>query len=234
MEHSVTHVLFDYGETLVHEHGFDPKAGTRAVLDLAGIPYDDDLIDEVQELAERYSREQRIYSRDDEPGNYLEIPNPMFQAFLFDSFGLRVSLSPHDMQKAFWDAAAPATALPYAAELLHDLAHNGYHLGVISNISFTSDALAERLAEIFPDVDFDLVLSSADYGLRKPNPLIFEYALHRLKINPDQALFVGDTHEADIIGAQRAEMPYVFLNQQATQALLKSPTVKTLLGLATY
>jgi len=52
--------------------------------------------------------------------------------------------------------------------------------------------LAERL---------DVAVFSSEVGRRKPDPLIFRTALDRLGVEPGNALFVGDSLEADIAGA---------------------------------
>src|SRR5260370_31986708 len=44
---------------------------------------------------------------------------------------------------------------------------------------------------------------SADLGIRKPHPDIFWYALNGLHASPEEKAMVGDSLEADIIGAQK-------------------------------
>ncbi|HHW45626.1 MAG TPA: HAD family hydrolase [Clostridiales bacterium] len=47
----------------------------------------------------------------------------------------------------------------------------------------------------------------------KPNPRIFEYALERLNLKPDEAIYVGDNIEYDIKGAKSAGLTAVWLNR---------------------
>src|SRR5208337_1286427 len=51
---------------------------------------------------------------------------------------------------------------------------------------------------------FRFVISSADYGVRKPDPLIFEVALRRLGLDAGRVWFAGDNVGYDIIGARQA------------------------------
>jgi putative hydrolase of the HAD superfamily len=43
-----------------------------------------------------------------------------------------------------------------------------------------------------------------DVGLRKPYPEVFELAMERLGVEPDDTLFVGDDPRWDIDGAEAA------------------------------
>jgi epoxide hydrolase-like predicted phosphatase len=52
---------------------------------------------------------------------------------------------------------------------------------------------------------FDLILISAEEGVRKPAPRIYEIALERLMILPAEAVFVDDTAE-NVVAAQRLGM----------------------------
>lgn len=57
---------------------------------------------------------------------------------------------------------------------------------------------------------FEFVMVSEQEGLRKPNPLIFQRALTRLEVRPEEAVYVGDNPIADIEGAHGAGMRAVF------------------------
>lgn len=87
-------------------------------------------------------------------------------------------------------------------QLLRELAGR-YRLAVLSNTSRPELAtyLAERrgLAGLF-----DVVISSAEAGLAKPEPEIYRLALKRLEVTPREALFIDDlarnTKVAEAIG----------------------------------
>ena len=52
--------------------------------------------------------------------------------------------------------------------------------------------------------EFEIVVTSAQVGVRKPHPAIFEETLTRLALEPGDALFVGDTWYPDVQGALAA------------------------------
>src|SRR5438093_5705986 len=77
--------------------------------------------------------------------------------------------------------AANAVAFEDANNTLRKLSRRRVKLGVISNVSSHEVALGIldklRLAKYF-----DLVVTSAESGIRKNDPGIFRYALYQLKI----------------------------------------------------
>ena len=60
---------------------------------------------------------------------------------------------------------------------------------------------------------FDLVVISAEVGMRKPNVRIFEHVSRALGLDPHEILFVGDTPHEDVIGAKRAGMRVAWINK---------------------
>ncbi|CAI8046130.1 Bifunctional epoxide hydrolase 2, partial [Geodia barretti] len=69
----------------------------------------------------------------------------------------------------------------------------GYKTGVITNNWI--DDINEKTNELmtqFLNSHFDVVLQSCQLGIRKPNPLIYRLACHRLEVQPSQAVFLDD------------------------------------------
>lgn len=60
----------------------------------------------------------------------------------------------------------------------------------------------------------DVRLTAGDVGRLKPHPLPFQTALKRLKIKPEQAVFVGDRVQDDIAGAQAAGMRAIWIKRK--------------------
>ena len=59
---------------------------------------------------------------------------------------------------------------------------------------------------------FDYIFISEEIGFNKPDIRIFEYALNKMKISADKAIFVGDDYEVDILGAANAGIDQVYFN----------------------
>jgi len=51
--------------------------------------------------------------------------------------------------------------------------------------------------------DFDLILVSEEAGIKKPDPRIFELALERLRLQPEECVYVGDHPVNDMEGASQ-------------------------------
>ncbi len=108
------------------------------------------------------------------------------------------------------DVASPE---PAARPVLEQLRKSGYQLAVVSNTfvpGFVMDRHLERLGllEYFPTRIY-----SCDVGYRKPHRRIFELALAELEVEPADAVFVGDLLDADVMGATRAGLRAIWLNQ---------------------
>jgi putative hydrolase of the HAD superfamily len=59
----------------------------------------------------------------------------------------------------------------------------------------------------------DFVLVSEEFGVAKPDPQIFREALRLAGVGPEEAVFVGDSAEFDMAGAQAAGIPTVWVNR---------------------
>lgn len=86
------------------------------------------------------------------------------------------------------------TVYPDTVELLGDLHRRGIKTAVVSNIAF--DLRPAFTAVGAADFVDEFVLSF-EVGAVKPNPEIFQTALSRLGVAPEEALMVGDSEEAD-------------------------------------
>jgi len=53
---------------------------------------------------------------------------------------------------------------------------------------------------------FKVIVNSEMAGVKKPDPKIFDFALSMAKVEPKNALMIGDSLEADILGAKKAGM----------------------------
>ena len=53
---------------------------------------------------------------------------------------------------------------------------------------------------------FDEVVTSEEFGLGKPNVEFFEYGIKKMGLNPDEAVYVGDRIDRDIIPANKVGM----------------------------
>jgi HAD superfamily hydrolase (TIGR01662 family) len=109
--------------------------------------------------------------------------------------------------------ATNAVAFDDAAETIRQLHRKRLKLAVMSNVSSHEVALA-ILKHVRLTKYFDLVVTSALTGIRKPDPGIFRYALYQLGIKPHEAAIVGDSERHDIQGGYIAGLQTVLINRK--------------------
>jgi putative hydrolase of the HAD superfamily len=57
------------------------------------------------------------------------------------------------------------------------------------------------------------IYTSADVGLRKPHPDIFRQVLDDWGMSPDEVIMVGDTLNADVLGAHSVGMRGIWIDR---------------------
>ena len=81
--------------------------------------------------------------------------------------------------------------------------------GVISNSNGTIRSIL-RVLGLLPYLDF--VLDSAEVGVEKPDPRIFQLALAQARVAPREAVHVGDLYSVDVRGARAAGLDAILLD----------------------
>jgi HAD superfamily hydrolase (TIGR01662 family) len=97
---------------------------------------------------------------------------------------------------------------------LEKLKGMGFRFGLISNAA-DADNVHRQLEKHRLDKTFEQTLISAELDLRKPDKRIFEMALEHFGVKPGRALMIGDTLDADILGAQNAGIASVWITRWA-------------------
>ena len=88
---------------------------------------------------------------------------------------------------------------------------NSYTLALITNGA--SCLQREKLATAGLDEYFDVVVVSAEFGVAKPDPSIFEHALSLLGSDCEHAVMIGDSLTRDVDGAIAAGLHGVWVNR---------------------
>lgn len=197
-------ILFDYGQTLISEDKFDGVRGTEAVLKYAVENKYHRTAEEIQEEAQVINKELNRFDPQTRHLTQVEVPNFMFTSFLYESQGIQLSISGSQIDRVFWDAAAPGHPTDGIKDFLALLEENKIRTGVISNISFDPEVVKERIINIFSEHNFEFMITSSEYMYRKPNKRIFELALEKAGLQADEVWFVGDQYQCDIVGSKAA------------------------------
>ena len=101
------------------------------------------------------------------------------------------------------------TVDPDAVPALEATRAAGLKTVVISNSNGTIRSLLQGLG-LLPLLD--VVLDSGEEGVEKPNPEIFRRALARAGVAAGEAVYIGDLHAIDVLGARGAGVPAILLD----------------------
>ncbi len=105
------------------------------------------------------------------------------------------------------------TVEPEILAALDELRRARYRMGLVSNISLRPDLMRADLERMGLAKYLDAMVFSSEVGLRKPDSRIFQEALDRLGVEPQETVFVGDRLYDDVSGAQAVGMRAVLTRQ---------------------
>lgn len=197
-------ILFDYGQTLVSEAPFDGVKGTEAVLRYCTENKYHLTAEQIQREADAINHELGRFDPARRHLFQVEVPRHMFSAYLYESLGIRISLTQEEEDRIFWDAASPGKPTEGVTEFLDYLNRRGIRTGVVSNISYCGQVVEQRIRGLFPGQPFEFILATSEYMFRKPNERIFRLALEKAGLEPEKVWYIGDQYECDIVGAAGA------------------------------
>lgn len=209
-------ILFDYGLTLLHEPDFNPLRGDIALSQYIIKNPNHVTPEEISE----YAKSIFLSAEASRTAGY-EVHEHTLLRLVNDTLGLEYSLSLEEQEQIFWENASVAVPMPQVEMMLEEIHRMGIRTAVISNISFSAEALKRKIDTALPNNHFEFVIASSEYGVRKPNPLIFRAALQRAGVVPEDVWFCGDNFQADILGASGVGMfPIWYRNGVQSESLL--------------
>ncbi len=113
---------------------------------------------------------------------------------------------------------------PDVLPVLQKLKRKGKILGIVSNWDSRLLGICEGLG-LASHLDF--ILASALVGAAKPHAHIFQEALNRAGVRPEEALHVGDSLKDDVQGAREAGIHALFIDRRGDRPA-ETPTISAL------
>ncbi|MFP4202518.1 MAG: HAD family hydrolase [Candidatus Acetothermia bacterium] len=92
-------------------------------------------------------------------------------------------------------------------EVIGDL-KGAFKLGMLTN--GPSDLQRSKIEVLDIESWFDDIVVSGEHGLAKPDPGIFEIALNRLEAGTEETVYIGNSPQYDILGANNAGIPVIW------------------------
>lgn len=115
-----------------------------------------------------------------------------------------------------FDSASRWKLFDGVEETFAELKERGYLIGIISN---WGDGLERLLDGLNLNRYIDTVVSSANVGTHKPESKIFEIALSRLSVAPENSYHVGDHIVADVQGALAVGITPIFIVHKKSESV---------------
>ncbi|CAI2765486.1 YjjG family noncanonical pyrimidine nucleotidase [Flavobacterium collinsii] len=81
---------------------------------------------------------------------------------------------------------------------------------------------------------FETITNSELAGVKKPNSIIFDYAINIAKASKESSIMIGDCLDADVNGALNAGLDAIFFNEKRIEAPQNIKQVNHLLELKKY
>ena len=105
-----------------------------------------------------------------------------------------------------WEFKAYEDTLP----TLKELENLGLIMGLISNVVQDMEPTYTELG-LQPYLDFKV--TSAEVGCDKPRPKIFQAALKKAQVKPEEVIYIGDQYDIDIVGARGVGMKALLIDR---------------------
>ena len=132
-----------------------------------------------------------------------------------------------DLADSYIDELPGNNHLFEGAEMILEYLIKKYSLHIITNGFNDVQRLKLKNSEI--DKYFSTVTTSEEVGVKKPDPLIFTSALKKANANSKTSIMIGDTFEADILGAENVGMKTMYYNYRKENLPKKYTVVDSLL-----
>jgi HAD superfamily hydrolase (TIGR01549 family) len=212
MMKAVKAVVFDFIGTLASVEGYsyeNSEAKLYQSLCTTGFELDNAGFVEAYEKAHQKYRTIRFQE-------LVEVTNAVWISEALNMLGIETTPKDEEVCKAvsifFEDYVRSLKLRPHATTVLEKLASR-FALGLVSNFTYATVVHA-GLEKLGIRSYFCTVLVSQDFGWRKPSLKVFQEILKRLNVTGEEAVYVGDSPEEDIKGAQRVGMKTIFIPSQ--------------------
>jgi len=197
-------VLFDLGGTLIRTAEI-PRI-LRRILEANGIKRS------LKEISLAHKKIEKQFSLQKYAGPYEEFWI-RWNLQILEKLGVRENAQSlaTTIAEEWWDYADVRIYLD-AKETLKQLKSMGLKIGIVTN-GLQSD-IDEVLRKVGLTNFFDVAVGIDALGKTKPNKQIFLYALKKLGVTPQEALFVGDHIENDYDGARKAGLRALLIDRE--------------------
>ena len=210
------YIFFDLGNTLIHFSGDWSATAIRAQKKLAAVLTS--MVNQLDQAAfsDEFGKALQAYNQARkkdlrEPGTIAILEHCLRK---FKITGI-TKQQKQDLLKEYYSVSEAQWLLPYETHfVLRKLQREGYRMALISNAA-DSENVHRQLGKARLGDFLEHVFISRDLDIRKPDPRIFYKMLSLCNADAERVLMVGDTLDADILGAHNAGMSAVWITRWA-------------------
>jgi len=151
-------------------------------------------------------------SREERADIYLCYPK-MILAEMGLSEAEDIAIKVRDMMRGLRKETSMISSLSLfddALPVIRSIKEQGVLTGIITN-AFRH--IRQSCQELGLMSYLDMVMTSREAGANKPDTLIFLAALEKLNVRAEDAIYVGDQYEADVLGARGAGIKPILLDR---------------------
>jgi HAD superfamily hydrolase (TIGR01549 family) len=207
MAHPIEAIFLDLGNTLrVLRNDPEHQAAARQkIVELVGTDEDPEVF--CEKLNARY-KEYRKWAFE----HLAEAPEAeLWTRWLAPDFPAeRIAPRGAELTYQFRQSMGRRVVVDCGREVVEELDHRGYTLGIISNLIGSREIPEWIEAEGFKKYFKAVVLSSV-FGKRKPDPAIYLEAARLARVEPSLCAYVGDNLKRDVSGTRQAGFGMVII-----------------------
>lgn len=183
--------VFDLDHTLFDRYGTIKKIINE--IDYSLLPFKDTIPREEIFNAIKYAEKQFIYSSFRLVINYFAENGMLKDDADLDNYYNKY-IKPQYMKTA--------VPFPFTVPMLHNLKENGIRVALITN---GQPEIQHRKIELLNlQNEFEHILVGGNFGIGKPEPVIFEEMARLMKLKPNEMLYIGDHPKNDVWASQNA------------------------------
>lgn len=129
-----------------------------------------------------------------------------------------------EAEKFYWNAfLALAKLREGAKEFLEEARKRGLKTAIISD--FVTHVQMDKISHFKIGNLINFLITSEEAGKNKPDPRMFNLALSKLKLRPDEAVMIGDDFDKDILGARRVGIPAIYFVADGSKPAIEDPDI---------
>lgn len=209
---TVKAVVFDFIGTLATVEGYSYENSERKLYEsLVGAGFNMHY-KRFKEAYEKAHQKYRIIRYQE----LVEVTNAVWVSEALNMLGYKTTPNDENIYSVinvfFEDYIQSLNPRPNVTKVLENLSTR-FTLGLISNFTY-APVIHTSIEKLGLSKYFNSILVSQDFGWRKPSAKIFREILKRLGVNGNETVYVGDSPEEDIKGAQEIGIKTVFIPSQ--------------------